>query len=55
MSDQATEVTVNVTVTFPMGKFDTHRTGSRFDVTNVIHDLLTVDHTFESAEVTYAD
>lgn len=54
MTDQLTTVTVIATVTFPMGKFDYHKTGSRYDVTNVVREALT-EHAFTAAEVRYAD
>lgn len=50
---QLSTATVVVTVTFPMGKFDYHKTGSRYDVTNVVREALTEHNTFTTAEVRY--
>jgi len=53
--DQSTTVTLEVTVTFPMGKFDVRCTGNRYDVTTVVCEALTENGTFDSADVSYAD
>jgi hypothetical protein len=53
--DEGTKVKIEVTVTFPMGKFDVRRTGSRYDVCSVVCEALTEHGAFDTAEACYAD